>query len=474
MKKKLLCAAVCAAMSGTASAHDHGVDFGKAVETLAKFSAPILFGTRGTLNASSTKSLTADEANAHPERLLTVAPGLRVSVVSAEANLGANIDMMVLWPQDKPTHLIACNEQGPSQVSVQRIDLKTGKAEDIISGGMQSCDPVEVTAWGTVIVGEERGGDGSVYEILDPLGTTGVTLDRVTHHTSDESRVRFVASLGHLAFEGISVLPNGVVYYQDERRPGKGLPGGSIFKFIPSALWTGGPAITNLDASPLATGAVYGFRAGVHGTDYARGNDVGRGKWIEVAGAADADLNALVLANNLQLSANYRPEDIDLDLGALAKGNVRFCGNNTGEDTQASATDGDNNFGQVFCVTDGTIDEAGANAAVPEYQLLMPGNFEFAMMDNIAYQPGRGNWLINEDGEGPFSSPPRNNDIWDCLDDGADTDSLADACVRVMTINDLNAETTGGLFDATGDAYYVSVQHNVTGHGVILKVTGWR
>jgi secreted PhoX family phosphatase len=472
VKRKLLCAALCAAISGTASAHGRDVDFGKAVETLAKFSAPVLFGTRGTLDESSTESLTADEANAHPERLLTVAPGLSVSVVSAEANLGANIDMMVLWPQDDPTHLIACNEQAQGQVGVQRVDLKTGKAEDIVSGGLRSCDPVEVTPWGTVIVGEERGGDGSVYEIIAPLTTTGVTVDRAAHTTSDESRVRAVTALGHLAFEGVSVLPNGVIYYQDERRPGNGNPGGSIFKFIPSTLWTGGPAITTLDASPLATGAVYGFRAGVHGTDFGRGSDIGRGKWVPVPGAADADLNAVALANNLSLSANYRPEDIDLDLGALAKGNVRFCGNNTGEDTEVSATDGDNHFGEVFCVTDGTVNEAGTNAAVPEYQVLVPGNFEFAMMDNIAYQPGRGNWLINEDGEGP--NVGRNNDIWDCLDDGADTDDLADACVRVMTINDLNAETTGGLFNATGDAYYVSVQHNVTGHGVILKVTGWR
>jgi hypothetical protein len=43
-----------------------------------------------------------------------------------------------------------------------------------------------------------------------------------------------------------------------------------------------------------------------------------------------------------------------------------------------------------------------------------------------------------------------------------------------MSLNDLTAESTGGLFDASGKTYYVSVQHNITGHGVILKVTGWR
>jgi hypothetical protein len=68
----------------------------------------------------------------------------------------------------------------------------------------------------------------------------------------------------------------------------------------------------------------------------------------------------------------------------------------------------------------------------------------------------------------------RNNDLWSCLDDGRDDDFLSDGCVRVAALNDLNAEWTGGLFDGWGRSFYVSVQHNVTGHGVILKITGWR
>jgi hypothetical protein len=104
------------------------------------------------------------------------------------------------------------------------------------------------------------------------------------------------------------------------------------------------------------------------------------------------------------------------------------------------------------------------------------------MMDNIASQPGRGNWLIHEDGAS--SSTGRNNDLWDCLPDGADDDTLSDGCVRVGTLNDLGpaggvnvgdpAEWTGGVFDATGKHFYVSVQHNMTGFGVILDITGWR
>ena len=161
-----------------------------------------------------------------------------------------------------------------------------------------------------------------------------------------------------------------------------------------------------------------------------------------------------------------QPEGIDIDQGALAAGKVRFCGNNTGNESQ------DRNWGEAICVTDGTLDQALANAAVPELQLFVVGTPELAMMDNMAFQPGRGNWILHEDGDGPEVG--RNNDLWSCLEDGDDADSLSDGCIRIGTLNDLNAEWTGGIFNARGSIFYVSVQHNVTGHGVILAITGWR
>ena len=42
-----------------------------------------------------------------------------------------------------------------------------------------------------------------------------------------------------------------------------------------------------------------------------------------------------------------------------------------------------------------------------------------------------------------------------------------------MSLNDLTAESTGGVFNASGSRYFVSIQHNITGHGIILEVTGW-
>lgn len=480
--------AIVAAMASTAAASD----FGEKTEQLAKALSVRLFGVIDPLDASSTISLTAEQAEADPSKLMTAARGLRVSVVSADVNLGPNIDQMVLWPDDiKPTHLIACNEQGAGQVAVQRINLKTGVPENIISSGLSSCDPARVTPWGTVLVGEEAGTSGRLFEILDPLNTTGVIITGSGAATvsSDPVHVARRGAVGQFSFEGLALMPNGVLYSSDENRPGSGNPGGAIVKFIPSALWAGGAPISDLSQSPLTDGTLWGMRIGRNGgnTDFGQGNEFGRGVWVQMQTSSDqAPTNLRSQALALKLTSYYRPEDMFVDLEALESGDVRFCGTNTGQDIEGQ----DNHFGEVYCITDGTVAEAAGittttqtvggttytinTASVPEYQPLVIGNLQLAMMDNVAYQPGSGNILVNEDGEGPVYATPRNNDIWDCLDDGDDEDNLSDACVRVMTLNDLNAESTGGLFDGKGETYYVSVQHNVTGHGVVLKVTGWR
>ncbi|MEO8309340.1 MAG: alkaline phosphatase PhoX [Pseudomonadota bacterium] len=475
-------ATALAAASGIAAAHGHhaDIDFGKQVDALARIEALPLFGIATPLRESSSVSLTMAQAEANPAALATAAPGLKVRVVSAAANLGANIDMMALWPNDTaPTHIIACNEQGSGNVGVQRINLATGAASDIISSGLTSCDPVEITPWGTIIIGEENGTNGRVFEILDPIGTTGVTVtgSGSATATSNPTHVQLLGALGQLAFEGISVLPNGVVYYQDENRPSSTSAGGGYFKFIPTNLWTGGAPITTLANSPLVSGHIYGLRIGRNSgnTDTGLANHVGRGVWVDVGTSDNALLlNLRAALTTFKLSAGYRPEDQDIDKGALADGQVRVCGTNTGQDVPESEANGDNSFGETFCITDGTLAQAAANTAVPEYQLLISHFLDFGMPDNIAYQPGSGNWLINEDGEGALYTPARNNDIWACLDDGDDANQLSDACVKVITLNDLTAESTGGVFNATGKEYYFSVQHNITGHGVILKVTGWR
>src|SRR5215471_6090872 len=118
---------------------DFGVYRDKQLET----NSEQLFGIVAPVQASSTQSITGIDAEANPTALVTLANGLTAHVLSAKSNLGANIDMMALWPnEENPTHVIACNEtDNPSQPGLQRIKISDGTVETILMG-TSDCDPV--------------------------------------------------------------------------------------------------------------------------------------------------------------------------------------------------------------------------------------------------------------------------------------------------------------------------------------------
>src|SRR6266536_606909 len=308
---------------------------------------------------------------------------------------------------------------------------------------------------------------GRVYELIDPLNATGVTLDRATGTFSGGTGAgNLVArpALGRNSFEGFAVYASGVTFFGDENRPAGGVAGGAYFKFIPASLRDPGAGpVTSLDQSPYATpGKLFGLRVG--GSDFGQGTELGQGSWVPIPAAPDPDLRAQAAA--LHLTGYYRPEDIDR--GAEANSLVRFCGNNTGNE-------GERLWGETVCISDGSLQQSAANTAVPEVRRFVQGSPAIAMPDNAAYQPDRGNWIIHEDASTNTAlQGPHDNDLWDCLPDGADPDLQSDGCVRLATLNDLTAEWTGGIFDASGKHFYVSVQHNVSGTGTILDITGWQ
>jgi len=240
-------AAAAVMFAASADAHDDSRnDFGLFRERLLNDHAEQLFGVHRPLAASSRESITAAEANRDPTALVTLAGGLRAHVLSAATNLGPNVDMMALWPDDSsPTHLIFCNEEGAAQPGVQRVRLDNGTVETILTGTI-SCDPSKRTPWGTIIVGEENGNTGWIIEIMDPLHTTGVLFNRAAGTFSGGVGAANLAvrpAVGRTSFEGIGLYPNSVMYYGDENRPSNGTAGGAYFKFIPTNPWTGGPPI---------------------------------------------------------------------------------------------------------------------------------------------------------------------------------------------------------------------------------------
>jgi hypothetical protein len=467
-----------------------GSDVGQQNQQRLDDKAKDLFGFSKPVVASSTVSADLAAATADPTKLVTLAKGLKARVVTS-GNAGAVLDQMVLWPPTgKATHIIACNEVGVALPGLQRINLSTGIAETILTGTV-SCDPVRVTAWGTVVAGEENGASGQLLEIANPLATTGVVFDRVagTVSGSDAGNVAVRRSVGTLSWESIALYDSGLMYYGDENRPSTGVQGGAYFKFVPTTPWDGVTTITtgvDLPKSPLAEGSVFGLRVGKRGAagtlnggnDYGQGTQTGQGAWIPICQAAacnGANLRAATVAN--KLTGYYRPEDSEIDGPALAAGQVKWCANNTGNEGE------DHSWGETICLTDGSLAEALGNAASPEVQYLTIGSSDLAMIDNIAQQPVTNNWVLHEDGD--IAATGKNNDLFICLPDGADADTLTDGCVRMGTLNDLptndpaaanhgeGAEWTGGFFDPTGKHFFVSVQHNMTGFGVVLDITGF-
>jgi hypothetical protein len=453
----VLTLALVAGGTALAAFNDWGLD----QQTQLQNKSQPLFGVGQPLTQSSNVDLNTAQALANPAGVITVAKGLKVSVVSA-GKAAPNIDQMVLWPQANPQYLIGCNEQDVAQPALQRISLATGDATTIATG-INSCDPVRATPWGTVLFGEENGSVGAMYELIDPLAVTGATINNVTG-VSSSPNIRRVNALGFLSFEGLGILPNGVTYYGDELSASNGAAGGAYYKFVPTTPWAGAAPITSLDQSPYSSGTVYGLRVG-QGSNFGQGFSYGTGSWQTLTSTPGQQLRPL--AATAKLTGYYRPEDLSFDDAALAAGNVRVCGNNTGRDSARY-------WGETICITDGTVAASTSPSSVPQVQLLVQGSPQINMPDNIAYQPKRGNWIIEEDGStDDFIDGSRNNDIWDCLDDGADDDTLSDGCVRIASLNDLDAESTGGFFDPTGTHYYVSIQHNSSGFGTILDITGW-
>lgn len=451
-------------------------DFGAAVDALLAGKSPELFGIAAPLAASAPESPMEGYrvAGRSPEDSLSLADGLVAEFLTTEA--AQHSDMMAFYPANAPTHLIACIEAdaeelapGKMQPGVQRIALADGKVETIVRG-TSHCDGIRATPWGTILFTEERD-QGGAYEMLNPLAIAeAVTvLDADTGETSDPAAVVRRPALPRMRWEGIAVLPSGVVYGGDELRPGTTAPnadGGALFKFIPATPFAGG-AIATLEESPFVAGQSFAMQVQCERdkVQYGQGCEVGMARWIEVDPAkARSD------ANDKGATGFYRPEDLHQDL-SYTQG-VRFCFTNTGNEASM-------NYAEVMCATDSDPMAPGPFAAgklapTTAVNRFIEGDTEFNSFDNLDFQPGTGILYVAED--------HLNGDIWACLPDGADRDLKSDGCIRVASVKDSSAEPTGFIFDASGKTAYLSIQHSddsampkVDGFGTddLVKISGF-
>jgi hypothetical protein len=483
MNKNILAFAISMAVSGAAVAAN---DFGLEAQNLLRAQSMKFFGIVKPVGSSETVTVPRVQGQKATD-LIKLATGLNAEIVTRKS--ANNSDMMAFWPNaTKPSHIVTCIEAGNAAVgtfpggqtkltpSVQTVNLATGAVKTILRG-MTGCDGIRLTPWNTIVATEEED-DGGLYEILNPLATVDQTLvARGASATIDTAgnavtgQVEYRGAVGKLAWEGLDLTKQGVVYYGDELRPGAegaNTDGGSMFKFVPSTLWDGTTPVTSLSQSPLVAGTVYAYQASCvdKGSSsfpqFGQGCEIGQGAWVKVD---TANLRASADANSA--TGYYRPEDGHFDPMYTGTG-VKFCWTNTGNETAK-------NYGEVFCITDTnpvgtgevTINNLAVNGngltyladsaeskgfAVAVAERAISGDADLNQPDNLHFQPRTGNIYVIEDH--PFG------DVWACLRDGKDRDNNVDGCVKILSVRDSSAEPTGFEFTADGKTAYVHIQHS--------------
>jgi hypothetical protein len=396
-------------------------------------------------------------ADRHPGQtaadVIEAAPGVQARLLTRAA--ADWTDMLALWPPGPvPSHLISCVEgrrgtlgDGRLNPSVQAIALHDGAVRTLVRG-MDRCDGIRVTPWGTVVATEESS-DGGLYELrlpADPAAWAELTVrDRAA------GRIEMAAggpaadmvkrtALPVMAWEGLEVLPSGVVYGGDEWGPftdgqGKTWRGGGLFKFLPARPREGGAPLVRLADSPLAQGRVFALapRCASPEPRLARACE-GRAGWVEVAAA-----QVRVEAEAKQAGAWFRPEDLHLDPAHTGPG-VRFCWANTG-----AARHG--HFGEVVCASDSAPLQTQGEPV--QLQLALQGHMGFNQFDNLEYsRDGRALYVLED---------RRAGGVWRCA---RQPDGSFTACVRLLTVLDAGAEPTGFLLHPDGRRAWLSIQHS--------------
>lgn len=313
------------------------------------------------------------------------------------------------------------NDGGAGALSV--IDLSAHEATVYVAGDFgisppwSRLDGIEWTPWGTVLVAEENGASGRVFEChVDGLNVVDC-IDR--------------PRLGRMSHEGIAADENGNVFVGDE------LNGGSIYRFVPDRygdLSSGTLYALNIPGSTTVCSGATG--EGV--------TPLGQAEWVALE-VADGQ-TAREAADLAGVSGFCRPEDAEIIGGNLYV-----------------VTTGTKNVLRIplDTATPYVTEYAGINtnmrneSDVPSYGLNGP--------DNLASDTA-GNLYIVEDNSG-------RSDIWVATPD-RDGDGTADAVVLFGTLTTVGGEGTGIYFPRTlPQTMLINVQHAADGNDMTLTIT---
>ena len=283
-------------------------DFGLFRDQMLEAKSNQAFGVVRGIAHSSGASIDAATANADPTALVTMASGLKVGVVSAAANLGANIDQMALWPNDQnPDAPHRLQRAGPTEPGVQRIRVSRRRGRDDRDRHQLPATRCAAPPGARSSSARRPAADrtaAQMYEIHRPARTPQALCSTASTGTFSNGRTgaapRTAPPAGRSGGSRSRVsrcFRNGLVYYGDENRPANGdaraAPTSSSCPTLPI------PAVHPSPAwQPVAARVGHGVRAAPRA---ASGHDrFGQGTQYRPASGCDpqrhsnADLRALV------------------------------------------------------------------------------------------------------------------------------------------------------------------------------------
>ena len=254
---------------------------------------------------------------------MLLAKGLKVEYLTRERGEPNGHDGLLPGGQARHISSLALREAPRLSATASEIrlysgiDLKNGLVETVLRG-MDRCDGIRTTPWGTILATEETG-DGNAYEIFDPLATTEVTITArngcgaaatIAKSPGSNNVIKRIA-LPCMAWEGLIVQPSGVVIGGDELRPGDtgaDTDGGAIFKFVPTTLRTETERNHRSQPVALIAGATFAMQVSCNGGNqgFGQGCEVGNAAWVAVTAAT-----ARTSAENQGATGYYRPEDLE-------------------------------------------------------------------------------------------------------------------------------------------------------------------
>ncbi len=323
--------------------------------------------------------------------------------------------------------LYRTHETNKGRGAISVLDLQTGQAavhSGKVFGGWEKLDGIEWTPWGTLLVGEEAGIYGRIFECR----ASGLRL-------TCEDR----PAMGRMSHEGISVAEGGAVYLGDET------DGGSIFKFVPNQY--GDLRSGQLFALNIINGDD-SICSGVTGTGFTA---TGQAEWIALSPGRNRvlttpSINARAAAAEASVTRFCRPEDSEIIDGSLYV-----------------ATTTTNTVLQIPITTDtpfvteyvGIHVNINNEDDIPSYGLQSP--------DNLASDHA-GNLYIVEDNDGK-------SDVWMATPD-TDHDGKADFVVLFATLTTPGAEGSGFYISPTQpDLMFFNVQHAQDGNDMTLVIS---